>query len=109
MVRAIGVIMIAVGRCRAGSNPAPLPMFLIGGVALLGNLASSALIARLRAIVRSPVQRLNDAAACLAVLAATGLVALTHTNLGDVVIGGVLATLYVASGWDLLRTGEVSL
>jgi Co/Zn/Cd efflux system component len=106
MLLGVGVLAVAVLRYRAGSHPSSAAMAIIAIVALAANLGSSALIARIKNLKRTKTQRLNEAATCIAVLAATGIVAVTRSNLGDVVIGGVLAVLYLVSGWDMLRTGQ---
>lgn len=99
-----GVLAVAIGRYRTGFVPAALPAMAVAAVALLVNILSTALLWRARG-KHGAQGRLNEAAAGIAVLAATGSVWLTGSNIGDVVVGGVLAMMFIAGGIDWVRNG----
>jgi cobalt-zinc-cadmium efflux system protein len=94
-----------------GSIPHPSIMIAIGAVAFLASLASWAIMLRNN---RAPagLGRLweagrSDAVSNVAVIAAGAAVALTRSNIPDLVIGGGMAALFVLSGWRVATTGRL--
>jgi Co/Zn/Cd efflux system component len=48
----------------------------------------------------------SDAVGNIAVIAAAGAVAMTRSNIPDLVIGGAMAALFVISGWLVAVSGR---
>lgn len=107
-----GLVCAAVIRwSMMGSIPHPSLMIGIGAVAFLASLAAWAIMLR-RNRALSGLGRLwaagrNDAVSNVAVIAAGAAVALTRSNIPDLVIGGGMAALFVLSGWRIATTGRL--
>jgi Co/Zn/Cd efflux system component len=105
------VCVIAVRRFFLGSIPHPVPMFIIGAVALTADLAVGAIVLRQRRLLTSfaALWRLSrtDAVGNVAVMAAAVAVVATRSNIPDLVIGGVMAAFFFVSGWRIALTGRV--
>ena len=84
-----------------GVPPSSALMLLFGTIALVANLACLALLWRFRALninMKSTFEcSRNDVAANLGVLVAAGGVALTGRGWPDIVVGGVIALLFLKS------------
>ena len=104
------VCVIALRRFYLGSVPHPMLMTLVGLVALLAHFVSCAIMLRLRGATVDLVSiwrmAQSDAVGNIAVIAAAGMVALTRSNIPDLVIGAGLAALFVISGWRVAVTGR---
>ena len=107
-----GLVCAAVMRwALMGSIPHPMLMMGIGAVAFLASLASWAIMLRhnrqgsgLGTLWRAGR---GDAVSNVAVVAAGAAVALTRSNIPDLVIGGGMAALFVLSGWRIATTGRL--
>jgi Co/Zn/Cd efflux system component len=107
-----GLVCAAVMRWAfMGSIPHPSLMIAIGGVAFMASLASWAIMLR---HTRAPSGLTSlwragrsDAVSNVAVIAAGAAVALTQSNIPDLVIGGGMAALFVLSGWRIATTGRL--
>jgi Co/Zn/Cd efflux system component len=105
------VCLIAVRRFFLGSFPQPIVMIIIGIVALIADLAIGAIVLRQRKMLTgfAPLWRLSraDCVGNIAVVAAAIAVLATRSNIPDLVIGGVMAALFFASGWRIALTGRL--
>lgn len=105
------VCAIAVRRFYIGSVPHPLLMMIVGTIALAASLACAGIMLRHRSAPAGldPMWRLSstDAVGNIAVIAAGAVVALTRSNIPDLVIGGAMAALYVITGWRITLTGRL--
>jgi Co/Zn/Cd efflux system component len=88
-------------------EPSALVMGAIGTLALAANVVSALLLMRYRegdANVRSVwLCSRNDAIGNCAVLAAAGLVALTHTSWPDLAVAAAMAALFLSSSIQIVR------
>lgn len=107
----IGVFAVAVHHFYFGSIPHPLIMIAIGAMALGTNLTVGAIMLSQR---RQPMNfqalwRLTkmDAVGNVAVMAAGLSVAFTRSNIPDLVIGAVMAALFLSSGWRTAVSGRL--
>jgi Co/Zn/Cd efflux system component len=82
-------------------------MMMVGGMALLANLACVALLARHRNggvhLKASWIFTTNDALANIGVMVAGGLVWWTGTSIPDLVIGGLVGLLVLSGSVRILR------
>jgi Co/Zn/Cd efflux system component len=106
------VFVVALRRLRIGSEPWPQAMVLLGILALIATLACGAIILRQRG-ARTDLATVwhlsrTDAVSNIAVVAAGFSVALTHSNIPDLVIGGAMAALFALSGWRIAQSGQIS-
>jgi Co/Zn/Cd efflux system component len=105
------VCVIAVRRAFLGSVPHPIPMVIIGAVALTADLAVGAIVLRQRRLLTgfAALWRLSrtDAVGNIAVMAAGFAVLATRSNIPDLVIGGVMAAFFFISGWRIALTGRL--
>ncbi len=107
-----GLVCAAVIRwSMMGSIPHPTLMIGFGALAFLASLGSWAIMLRhssapsgLAALWRAGR---SDAVSNVAVIAAGGAVALTSSNIPDLVIGGSMAALFALSGWRIATTGRL--
>ena len=85
----------------------------IGFVALLVNLTSAAVLSRFRegdANVRAEwLFSRNDAIANVAVIIAAGLVAWTGQAWPDLAVAAIIATLFLHSAYEILRSARTEL
>jgi len=115
-----GAVMMVLGAlvCAAvvrwalkGSIPNPSIIVAVGVIAFLAGLASWAVM--LRHSNQGPgLMNLwragrSDAVSNIAVIATGIAVALTHSNIPDLVIGGSMAALFALSGWRIATTGRL--
>ena len=104
------VLAIAVRRFFVGSVPHPMLMILVGLVALVVHFVACAIMLRLRRahVDFSALWRMarTDAVGNIAVIAAACAVAVTQSNIPDLVIGAVMAVLFVISGWRVAISGR---
>lgn len=107
-----GLVFAAVLRwSMMGSIPHPSLMIGIGMLAFLAGLGSWAIMLRHRS-APSGLGELwragrSDAVNNVAVIAAGVAVALTSSNIPDLVIGGGMAALFALSGWRIATTGRL--
>jgi Co/Zn/Cd efflux system component len=105
------VCLIAVRRFLIGSVPHPFAMIVIGGIALLADLAVGAIVLRQRRALTgwAPLWRLSraDAVGNIAVIAAAVAVVATRSYIPDLVIGGVMAAYFFISGARIALTGRL--
>lgn len=89
------------------STPEAVTMSAIGVLALAANVMSVLLLFRWRngdANVHSVwLCSRNDAIGNIAVILAAGLVAWTKTGWPDVIVAGIMATLFLSSAWQIVR------
>lgn len=107
LVLALGALAEVVRRALAGSEPEPPLMMAIAGVALVANAACLWLVARHRdggAHMRaSVIFSTTDVLANLGVIVAGALVALTGSEVPDLVAGTAIALLVAAGARRILR------
>ncbi len=105
------VCLIAVRRLFVGSLPHPLAMAIIGAIALTADLAVGAIVLGQRKLLTgiAPLWRISrtDCVGNIAVIAAAAAVYGTHSNIPDLVIGGVMAGYFFVSGWRIALTGRL--
>jgi Co/Zn/Cd efflux system component len=105
------VVVIAVRRFVLGSIPHPFIMLVIGTMALGAHLTVGAIMLGQRGQPMSlkTLWRLvhTDAVGNVAVIAAAIAVALTGSNIPDLVIGGAMAALFFLSGWRIAISGRL--
>jgi Co/Zn/Cd efflux system component len=105
------VVVIAVRRFIMGSLPHPDVMLIIGTLALGAHLTVGAIMLGQRGQPMSlkALWRLvrTDAVGNIAVIAAGVAVALTRSNIPDLVIGGAMAALFFLSGWRIAISGRL--
>jgi hypothetical protein len=102
------LVLLDVGRRLVqGSEPVSTAMVILGALALVANLLVVALIARHRAggvhLRASWIFSVNDTLANLGVIAAGALVALTGSQLPDLIAGAAIALLVASGAWRILR------
>jgi Co/Zn/Cd efflux system component len=105
VIMAVGIVGLAVWRAATGASPQGAA---ISGLGLFGaaiNLAAALLLVRFRdgdANVRSVwLCTRNDLIQCLAVAATGVLVALTGSRWPDLVVGLLLAAVFLRSAWQI--------
>ena len=102
------LVLVDVGRRLVqGSEPAGAAMVAVGALALIANLTVVALIARHRQegvhLRASWIFSVNDTLANLGVIVAGLLVALTGSQLPDLIAGAAIALLVASGAWRILR------
>lgn len=107
MALAIAALTEFLRRALLGSEPVEAAMMMVGGMALLANLACVALLARHRNggvhLKASWIFTTNDALANIGVMVAGGLVWWTGTSIPDLVIGGLVGLLVLSGSVRILR------
>lgn len=102
----LGVIDTTIHRFWAPEQPQPEMMGLLGGIALIVNVAAAiALIPHRTGDANARAVWLfsrNDAIGNAAVIFAAGLVAWTGTAWPDLVVAMVIATLFLVSSWSIV-------
>ena len=110
LVLGLGVLASAIYSALMGSAPHPQAMGLVGVVALVVNLGVAMLLYRFRsgdANMRSVwICSRNDAIGNVAVVAAAAGVFGTGTAWPDLIVAGLLASLGVAGGWQIMRHAQ---
>lgn len=105
------VLAAVVRRVYIGSAPRPATMMILGCLALGASLTCSAIVLRQRgaASTLAAVWKLStsDAVSNVAVVAAGALVALTASNIPDLVIGGAMAGYFALKGWRVMVSGRI--
>lgn len=102
------VVLLDVGRRLVqGSEPVSAAMMVVGALALVANATVVALMARHRGggvhLRASWIFSVNDTLANLGVIAAGILVALTGSQLPDLIAGAAIALLVASGAWRILR------
>lgn len=109
----IGVMAQAVVKLVGGVTPDPVTMGGVGALALTANLGCLLLLYRHRTDdinMRSTwLCSRNDIIANIGVLAAAAIVALVHSNWPDIVVGGLIAGLFLKDAVAVLRDSVVEL
>lgn len=109
-VVAVYVLGTALYRTFVTGSPEPLPMGVIGFLALAVNLASVALLWRWRegdANVRSVwLCSRNDAIGNLAVMGAAVIVALTGTQWADLAVAALMSALFLSTSVQVVRAAR---
>ncbi len=108
LILALGIAVIAElhDKIVNGVTPSSGLMLLFGGAALVANLACVAMLWRFRNTNVNMSSTFecsrNDVASNVGVLIAAGLVALTRSVWPDIIIGGIIALLFLRSAWRVL-------
>ncbi len=104
---AVGILGFAVWRAMVGGTPDGGAISALGLFGAAANLIAALLLVRYRdgdANVRSVwLCTRNDLIQCLAVAATGGLVLLTASHWPDLIVGALLAALFLRSAWQILR------
>ena len=102
----VSVIVQIADRISNGVPPSSTLMMVFGAVALVSNLSCLALLWRFRTANVNMSSTFecsrNDVASNVGVLVAAGLVALTASPWPDIVVGGVIALIFLRSAWRVL-------
>lgn len=105
-VMAVAIIGLAIWRAMTGSAPAGEAISGLGLFGAAANLVAALLLVRYRegdANVRSVwLCTRNDLIECLAVMATGGLVWLTGSRWPDLLVGVLLAAIFLRSAWEIL-------
>ena len=108
-----GVLASAVWGVAHGSSPDPFAMGIVGFVALLVNLAVAMMLYRYRtgdANMRSVwICSRNDAINNVLVIAAGVAVLWSGSNLPDLLVAFIMATLGISGGWQIVRQSMLEL
>lgn len=106
LIFGIAVIVQIADRISNGVPPSSTLMMIFGAVALVANLSCLALLWRFRTANVNMSSTFecsrNDVASNVGVLVAAGLVALTASPWPDIVVGGVIALIFLRSAWRVL-------
>ena len=106
------VFAAAIRRFLIGSVPHPLTMMVLGGLAIGATMTCGAILLRQKEQVtnwRSVWQLTRaDAVSNVAIIAAAALVALTRSNIPDLVIGGAMAALFALAGLRMAISGQTA-
>jgi Co/Zn/Cd efflux system component len=110
-VLGILICFIAARRFLAGSVPQPGLMLGVGIYALAADLSACAILLHARGQLSglTALWRFgkNDVVGNIAVIAAAALVALTGSNIPDLVIGAGMAGLFAMAGIKILQSGKI--
>ena len=102
----LGILVEIAGKIASGSPPSSTLMLIFGGLALAANLSCLMLLWRFRhenVNMSSTFEcSRNDVASNIGVLVAAGLVAVTASGWPDVVVGGIIALIFLRSAWRVL-------
>ncbi len=105
------VCVIAIRRTLIGSFPNYLAMIVMGVIALGAHLSACAIMLHSRGQLHSLLGLWRftrpDAMGNIAVIAAAVVVALTSSNIPDIVIGAAMAGLFLLSSWRIAMSGRV--
>lgn len=109
LVFGLAIGMEIVHKLLGGASPSSTLMSIFGGLALAANLACLALLWRFRAANVNMASTFecsrNDVISNLGVLVAAGLVALTGAGWPDIIVGAIVAALFLRSAVSVLRAG----
>ena len=104
------VCVIAIRRMLIGSFPQVWTMVVMGIIALLAHLSACAIMLHSRGQLTSVVTlwrfARTDVMGNIAVIAAAGVVAMTRSNIPDIVFGAAMAGMFLMSGWRIAMTGR---
>lgn len=102
----LGILVEIAGKIASGSPPSSTLMLIFGGLALVANLGCLLLLWRFRhenVNMSSTFEcSRNDVASNIGVLVAAGLVAVTASGWPDIVVGGIIALIFLRSAWRVL-------
>jgi cation diffusion facilitator family transporter len=108
LVFGIGILIEIALKIRTGVPPSSTLMLAFGGIALVANLICLRLLWRFRAHDVNMASTFecsrNDVLSNVGVLAAAGLVALLDSPWPDIVIGAIIAALFLRSASGVIRT-----
>lgn len=103
LVFGIAVLVEISNKLVNGMPPSSTLMLVLGSLALAANLTCLALLWRFRKLNVNMSSTFecsrNDVASNVGVLIAAGLVALTGTAWPDIVVGGIIALIFLRSAW----------
>lgn len=104
----IGILIDVAIKLRTGVTPSSTLMLVFGGLALVANLACLRLLWRFRAQDVNMASTFecsrNDVISNVGVLLAAGAVALTASAWPDVVVGTIIALLFLRSSFGVIRS-----
>ena len=104
------VCVIAFRRMLVGSFPQYWTMIVMGLIALGAHLSACGIMLHSRGQLTSPLAlwrfARTDAMGNIAVIAAAGVVAMTRSNIPDLVFGAAMASMFLMSGWRIAMTGR---
>ena len=111
MVLGVLVVLAAFRRSIVGSVPHPFAMIVMGSAALAASLSCGAIVLKHRKLptTLSTVWSISrtDVVSNMALIASAVAVALTRSNIPDLVIGGGMAALFALSGWRQATRGQL--
>jgi cation diffusion facilitator family transporter len=103
----LGVLLQVANKVQNGVEPSSTIMLGVGGLALVANLTCLAMLWRFRKLDLNMSSTFecsrNDVIANLGVLLAAFAVALTRSPWPDILIGMIIAALFLRSAWRVLR------
>ncbi len=106
-VMGVYVLGAALWRTFVAGVPEAVTMGWVGALALAVNVTAALLLLRFRdsdANMRSVwLCSRNDALGNVAVIAAAGVVAVTHTRWADLAVAAVMASLFLSTAWSISR------
>ncbi|MFT3727860.1 MAG: cation diffusion facilitator family transporter [Terricaulis sp.] len=107
LVFGVGVLLQVANKIQNGVEPSSAIMLGVGGLALVANLTCLAMLWRFRKLDLNMSSTFecsrNDVIANLGVLLAAFAVALTRSPWPDILIGMIIAALFLRSAWRVLR------
>lgn len=110
-VLGLSVLGFAIWRAVSGTPPEGFTISGLGAFGVAANLAAAFLLAKYRdgdANVRSVwLCTRNDVIQCFAIVATGGLVWITGSRWPDVVVGAVLAVVFLQSAWSIIAQARI--
>lgn len=114
IILAFGIaIIVEIGtKIAHGVSPSSGLMLIFGSAALVANLLCLRLLWRFRTLNVNMSSTFecsrNDVASNVGVLIAAGLVAWSASPLPDIVVGGLIALIFLRSAWTVLREARIA-
>jgi Co/Zn/Cd efflux system component len=109
----IGILIDIAVKLRSGIPPSSSLMLGFGALALVANLACLRLLWRFRAQDVNMASTFecsrNDVVSNVGVLVAAGAVALTHAPWPDIVVGAIIAAVFLRSAFSVIRNAAPEL
>lgn len=104
----VGILIDVAAKLQNGAPPSSTLMLVFGGIALAANLACLRLLWRFRAHDVNMASTFecsrNDVISNVGVLFAAAAVALTASPWPDIIVGGLIAALFLKSALHVIRT-----
>lgn len=108
LIFGIGILIDIAAKIHIGIPPSSDLMLIFGGIALTANLICLRLLSRFRAHDVNMASTFecsrNDVISNVGVLLAAGVVALTASRWPDIMVGGIIAVLFLKSALHVIRT-----